>query len=68
MIPVVRALASGLLGGLLSAAWLAAFFLAGAAVRTEFSVNPPRLLSGVYGVERDPATGLTFAWTGPELA
>ena len=68
MTAIVRALAAALLGGLLSAAWLAAFFVAGAAVRTDFDVNPPRLMTGVYAVERDPATGLTFAWTGPELA
>lgn len=68
MSAVGRASAAAAIGGLLSAAALAAFFLLTAEVRTGFDVDPPRLMTGVYPAERDSASGLTFAWTGPEVA
>jgi hypothetical protein len=65
---LIRALAAALLGSLLSAALLAALFVRGAEVRTDLGANPPTLVTGLYHVEHDPGSGLTFAWTGPELA
>lgn len=65
---MIRAAAAALLGGLSGAVWLALFFSAGAGPRTEFNIDPPRLVTGVYAAERDRRTGLTFAWTGPEVA
>ena len=35
-------------------------------LRIEFDRDLPRNVSGIYGVERDAASGLTFAWTGAD--
>ena len=64
---MIRAAGAALLGALASAVWLALFYAAGDGLHTNFDVDPSRLVSGVYNAERDPATGLTFAWTGPEV-
>ena len=64
---MIRAAAAALLGALASAVWLALFYVAGGGPRTDFNINPPRVVSGVYSAERDRLTGLTFAWTGPEV-
>ena len=64
---MIRAAAAALLGALASAVWLALFYAAGGGPRTEFNIDPPRFVSGVYAAERDRLTGLTFAWTGPEV-
>ena len=64
---MIRAAAAALLGALASAVWLALFYAAGGGPRTEFNIDPPRFVSGVYPAERDRLTGLTFAWTGPEV-
>lgn len=37
------------------------------AIRLSFDTDPPRLVSGVFPVERDDASGLTFAWTGSDM-
>jgi putative effector of murein hydrolase LrgA (UPF0299 family) len=63
---VIRAAAAALLAALASAAWLALFYATGATLRADFGINPPRPLTGFYRAERDPTTGLTFAWTGAE--
>jgi hypothetical protein len=68
MSAIGRAAAAGVLGALAGAAWLAFFYAWNAELRVGFDVDPPRLVSGVYGAERDEATGLTFAWTGEEVA
>jgi hypothetical protein len=64
---VIRAAAAALLGALASAVWLALFYVAGGGPRTDFNIDPPRVVSGIYNAERDRVTGLTFAWTGPEF-
>jgi hypothetical protein len=63
---VIRAAAAALIGGLASAGWLALFYAAGSGPRADFDINPPRLVSGFHGAERDRSSGLTFAWTGAE--
>ena len=66
---MIRAAAAAFLGALAGAVWLALFFAAGAArggLQIDFEVDPPRLVSGFHPAERDPASGMTFAWTGPE--
>jgi hypothetical protein len=63
---VIRAAAAALLAALSSALWLSLFYAAGGGPRTDFDIDPPRVITGVHPAERDRATGLTFAWTGPE--
>ena len=64
---MIRAAAAAVLGALASAVWLALFYAGAGGPRTEFDIDPPRFVSGVYAAERDQPTGLTFAWTGPEV-
>ena len=66
MAPIGRVLALAGLGAALGAAMLAAFF-ARASILITFDTDPPRLVSGVFPVERDARTELTFAWTGPDM-
>jgi len=61
-----RALAAAILAALLASVLLAAFYLWHPALTIEFDADPP-LVSGVYPVERDVSSGLTFAWTGQEM-
>jgi hypothetical protein len=65
---MIRAAAAAVIGALAAAVWLAVFYVSSDGLRIEFSVDPPRPISGFYGAERDNATGLTFAWTGAEAA
>ena len=65
---MIRAAAAAVIGGLAGAVWLALFYVTSGGLRVEFAVNPPRPISGFYAAERDNATGLTFAWMGPEAA
>ena len=62
-----RALLSGVLAACLAAAMLAWIYASRPALILEFDRDLPRLVSGVYGPERDTASGLTFAWTGAEM-
>src|SRR5262245_10416650 len=62
-----RSLAAAALGALAGVVWLALFYGLRAAVDIDFDVDPPHLMSGVYAAERDPSSGLTFAWTGEQL-
>ena len=62
-----RAVVCGVLAALLGAASLALIYTTRPALTIEFDRDLPRLVSGVYPFERDDATGLTFAWTGPEM-
>jgi hypothetical protein len=58
-----RAAAAGVLAALASATWLVLFYGRAPAVRMDFDLTPPpSVASGVYPSERDPASGLTFAW------
>ena len=65
---VARGLACGALAAFLGAALVALFYNREAALLVEFDRDLPRLVSGTYGHERDDASGLTFTWTGQELA
>jgi hypothetical protein len=58
-----RAAAAAILGALVGAAWAALFYAWHPAFSIEFDRDLPRTASGIYGPERDTATGLTFAWT-----
>jgi hypothetical protein len=64
---VGRAVAAALLAALLGAAGVAIFYAWHPALTVEFDRDLPRQLSGVYSPERDEASGLTFAWTGPDV-
>lgn len=61
-----RAVATALLAALLGAAWVALFYAWHPALSVEFDRDLPKNLSGVYPPERDEASGLTFAWAGPD--
>jgi hypothetical protein len=61
-----RAAAAAILGALVGAAWAALFYAWRPAFTIEFDRDLPHNVSGVYGVERDNATGLTFAWMGDD--
>jgi hypothetical protein len=67
MRPIERILAAAALGAALGAATLAIFFAARPAIRISFDADAPRLVSGMFPAERDDRTGLTFAWTGPDM-
>lgn len=62
-----RMLATAALGAALGPAALLAVFTAGATIRLPFDTDPPRSISGIFPVERDAASGLTFAWTGRDM-
>ena len=62
-----RPLFSGLLAACLAAAMLALVYASRPTLTLEFDRDLPRLVSGVHPPERDVATELTFAWTGPEM-
>ncbi|MGH9310507.1 MAG: hypothetical protein ACRD1U_14105 [Vicinamibacterales bacterium] len=64
----VSAAGAALLGTLAGLVLLAGFYVLSSTVRIDFDVDPPRLVSGMYPAERDAAGGLTFAWTGREVA
>ena len=64
----VRALAAALLAAFGGAIALALAYGRSPALHIDFDVTPPRgLVDGVYPAEREPNTGLTFAWTGETL-
>ncbi len=65
---LARAAALAVLGALLGAAAVLMFSAAGGQIRASFDTDPPRLIGGLYPAERDPASGLTFAWTGKDLS
>ncbi len=61
-----RALAAAALGALVGAAWAAVFYAWHPEFTIDFDRDLPRNVSGIYGWERDAATGLTFAWTSDD--
>jgi hypothetical protein len=63
-----RAAVTALLAALLGAASVALLYAWHPALSIEFDRDLPRLLAGVYPPERDQASGLTFVWTGPDVA
>jgi hypothetical protein len=62
-----RAIAAGVLGATVAAAWLALFYGTNPELRLDFDRDLPRLAQGVYPPELDEA-GLTFAWTNEEFS
>ena len=64
---VVRALGAAAIGALAGAAFLLLFYGLRPTLGMDFAVSPPSQVTGLYLTERDPATGLTFAWTGEVL-
>ena len=65
---VLTAAFAALLGALCSPVLLAVFYMLRPALRIDFAVDPPRLMTGIYPAERDVTTGLTFAWTAGDVA
>jgi hypothetical protein len=63
-----RAAAAALIAALLGAAWAALCYAWHPAFAIDFDRDVPRNLSGMYTPERDEASGLTFAWAGPDAA
>jgi hypothetical protein len=64
-----RIVATAILGTLAGATWLALLYGRSPTLGFDFDVTPPAdIVRGIYPAERDPATGLTFAWTAETLA
>lgn len=64
---MIRIAGAALLGSLTAAVWLAVFYTAAGPLRVDFGIKPPPgTVRGFYGIERDPAAGLAFAWTREE--
>lgn len=64
---VLRAALCGVLAACLAAATLAFIYARWPALVLEFDRDLPRQVTGVYPIERDNQTGLTYAWTGVEM-
>jgi hypothetical protein len=65
---LVSAVWAALIGALSSVVLFALFYLLSPDLRIEFEIDPPRLMTGMHQGERDEASGLTFAWTGRDVA
>lgn len=59
---------TALLGTLAGFVLVTGFYVLSSTLRLDFDVDPPRLVTGMYPAEREAASGLTFAWTGPDVA
>lgn len=66
MSAIGRAAATAILGALVGAAAAALFYAWQPAFTLEFDRDLPRSVGGIYGPERDDATGVTFAWTSDD--
>src|SRR6185503_18139181 len=62
-----RAAAAAVLAALFGAVWSALLYAWRPAITVEFDRDYPKNLTGLYPPERDEPTGLTFAWTGPDV-
>jgi hypothetical protein len=60
---LVRAIAVAVLGSITGAAALLIVYGFNPALTMALDVSPPSAVTGLYATERDPASGLTFAWT-----
>ena len=67
-IRLLSALFAALLGSLCSLVLLALFYALSPDLRIEFSVDPPRIVTGMHSGERDDASGMTYAWSGRDVA
>ena len=65
---LLSAVFAALLGSLCSVVLLAFFYALSPTLAVEFAVDPPRLVTGMHPAERDETTGLTFAWSGRDVA
>lgn len=61
-----RAAAAAIIGALIGASAAALFYTWHPAFTLEFDRDLPRNVGGIYGPERDAATGVTFAWTSDD--
>ena len=59
----IRAIAAAAVSAVIGAAAFLAFYGFWPSLVMELEVSPPSVVTGLYATERDPATGLTFAWT-----
>ena len=65
---IARAGAAAVIAALAGVVWLVLFYGQAAGLRLDLSVAPPRaIVQGLYPPERDPDTGITFAWTSETL-
>ena len=64
---LVSAASAAVLGALAAIVLAACWYLLSPEIRIDFAVDPPRLVAGVHPAERNDA-GLTFAWTGRDMA
>ena len=64
---LVRAVAAAAISALMGAACLLLFYGLRPALEMDLEVSPPPQVTGLYATERDPASGLTFAWTAEVL-
>jgi hypothetical protein len=64
---VGRAASTGFLAALSAVFWLALFYGSSPELVVDFDTAPPRLLTGVYPIEREPVSGRTFAWTADQV-
>ncbi len=64
---VARAVATAVLGSIIGAASLLGFYAVNPVLTMALAESPPSLVTGLYATERDPSTGLTFAWTNEVL-
>ena len=55
------------LGAMAAIVWLAIFYGTRPALDVDFDKTPPRLLTGVYPIEREPVTGRSYAWTTDQV-
>lgn len=63
----MRAIAVAVLGAVIGVASLLTFYGFNPSLTMALEVSPPELVTGLYATERDPASNLTFAWTGEVL-
>ena len=65
---IVPAAGAALVGVVVAVAVQALVYWWSPTIRIDFAVDPPRLLSGVHQGERDDRTGMTYAWSGRDIA
>jgi hypothetical protein len=65
---IARAGAAAVIAALAGVVWLVLFYGQASGLRFDFRVAPPpALVRGLYPPERDPGTGVTFAWASDTL-
>ena len=65
---LARAAAAAVIAALSGVVWLVLFYGQAAGLRFDLAVAPPpTIVQGLYPPERDPGTGVTFAWASETL-